>query len=229
MSMVDKGNDDAFAQDESTSFWTHEVCRVWCQPGSASTTATSDFTLEQPSSNIVCVLCGIGSTGSVLHHEGKQTTSTDDNMQSAPLGSTRTTANTMAGGRNVLPTGLVKCAAKGCCITFHPMCATLATKLLAARPIDSHARDRKSRKRSPSDVAGRHHDGVQNDFEERKASDIYLCKQYTLNLVETKHGEDSHFDAASTIVPVAFCGLHNPDRELELYGCLPGGDIIQND
>ena len=198
--------------------WTHEVCRVWCQPTTSAPSVavpSGNSTTDHLRSNsaVVCVLCGTG------------------NCSGADV------------GIDSLPTGLVKCAAKGCCATFHPMCALLATKMLP-RPATTHRSSedstpnspkgaRKSRKKNPSDTAGaagKKGGDETFDLEERRVQDIHLCKQYTLTLAEVSHEDGSGSSStSSTIVPVAFCGLHNPKRETELVGCLPGGGVIKEE
>ena len=85
-----------------------------------------------------------------------------------------------------------------------------------------------SRKTKPSDTAGaagkKKVDDKTDDLEERRIQDIHLCKQYTLTLAEVNH-DGGAGSTVATIVPVAFCGLHNPQREAELIGCLPGGGV----
>ena len=220
MSMVGVGvggGSRAEGDTPAQPLWTHEVCRVWCQPTTStpSVAMPSNSTANHLRSNsrVVCVLCGSG------------------NCSGADV------------GIDNLPTGLVKCAAKGCCATFHPMCALLATKMLP-RPATTHRSSediasnspkgaRKSRKKNPSDVAGaagKKRGDETFDFEERRVQDIHLCKQYTLTLAEVSHEDGSDSSSTSaTFVPVAFCGLHNPKREAELVGCLPGGGIIEED
>jgi len=198
--------------------WTHDVCRIWSQSEAAPHTADiSGFSLEHPSTSVVCALCG--TSGGISHHEGKETI---DNVRTDLLDSKRN-----EGGHGILPPGLIKCAAKGCGITFHPMCATLATRLLP-HPAGSNA-TRKVRKGSPGDVGQRSGFQKATSMEASTMVDVHLSKQYTLTLVDVKHGKDSDCDATSSIVPVAFCGLHNPERESEFYGRLPGGHITHND
>ena len=212
MSMLENSASCAQGEAPAQPLWTHEVCRVWCQ----ATMTPSDMTASPSSATIdhlrsksvtVCVLCGTG------------------------------TCSVAGGGIDNLPPGLVKCAAKGCCATFHPMCALLATRMLP-RPAttpkstedstpNSPKSAKKSRKTKSSETAGAA--GKKNakkidDIEERRTRDIHLCKQYTLTLAEVNHDSGAGPNVA-TIVPVAFCGLHNPKREAELIGCLPGGGV----
>lgn len=210
------GGSSAEGDTPAKPVWTHEVCRVWCQPttNTPSVAVPSNSTADHLRSNsaVVCVLCGTG------------------NCSGADV------------GIDNLPTGLVKCAAKGCCATFHPMCALLATKMLP-RPATTHRSSedstpnspkgaRKSRK-NPSDTAGaagKKGGDESFDLEERRVQDIHLCKQYTLTLAEVSHEDGSGSSStSSTIVPVAFCALHNPKRETELVGCLPGGGVIEEE
>lgn len=214
MSMLENSATCAQGKAPAQPLWTHEVCRVWCQATttpSVMTASPSSATIDRLRSNsvAVCVLCGTG------------------------------TCSVAGGGIDSLPPGLVKCAAKGCCATFHPMCALLATRMLP-RPAttpksaedstctpNSPKSAKPSRKTKPSETAGAA--GKKNaekihDLEERRTRDIHLCKQYTLTLAEVNH-DGGAGSTVATIVPVAFCGLHNPQREAELIGCLPGGGV----
>lgn len=97
---------------------------------------------------------------------------------------------------------LIRCAASGCQVRFHPMCGLLASKISTSE----------AQGEMPSDKLGR-----------MKILDVQLCKQYTLTMM--KCNTDSEVEK-TTIRPVAFCGLHNPIRDTSLYGCLPCGGIV---
>jgi hypothetical protein len=61
-------------------------------------------------------------------------------------------------------------------------------------------------------------------------ADKKLCKEYTLKLVQLTRTEQGVGSACKenkmTIIPVAFCGIHNHQRKDCFYGCLPGGAAI---
>jgi hypothetical protein len=97
--------------------------------------------------------------------------------------------------------GITKCAGNGCSILFHPMCATLVSKMATAtiHPVE---------------------DTQSKDLKLRKQQDVYLSTQATLTMMCFNRGK------ISTLMPVAFCGYHNPLREPTFYGCYPAGELI---
>lgn len=99
---------------------------------------------------------------------------------------------------------LTRCAASGCRVLFHPMCALLGSKIATSE----------ARGEMPSDK-----------LERMKILDSQLCKQYTLTMMKCTT-MDSNGEENTTIRPVAFCGLHNPIRETSLYGCYPCGGLV---
>jgi len=117
--------------------------------------------------------------------------------------------------------GLTRCAARGCFVAFHPMCALLATKVGDKGGKAKSVRTRKTRH-------------TEQATEEKKSDeeDEKLCKEYTLQLVQLTRTEGPMGGAAeedtttTTILPVAFCGIHNPSRADSCFGCLPGGAAI---
>lgn len=110
--------------------------------------------------------------------------------------------------------GLTRCAARGCCVAFHPMCAVIASRMGTAEDSRTDKKRQRSSRHTSSDP-----------IEE----DIKLCNEYTLQLVQLSRPEatvnDNGEDVAPKIVPIAFCGLHNPRRDTSCFGCLPGGKI----
>lgn len=108
--------------------------------------------------------------------------------------------------------GLTRCAARGCFVSFHPMCALLASKTGTYN--QAGKRRRNSR-----------HNNELNEEDEK------LCNEYTLQLVQLSRqgATDSSIlngeDTACNVVPIAYCGLHNPRRDPSYFGCLPGGKI----
>ena len=99
---------------------------------------------------------------------------------------------------------IVRCAASGCQVRFHPMCSLLASKIATSEAAQSEM---------PSDK-----------LERMNILDSQLCKQYTLTMMKCTVGDEEEFK--TTILPVAFCGLHNPIRDTSLYGCYPCGGLI---
>ena len=103
---------------------------------------------------------------------------------------------------------VVKCAAKGCYIRFHAMCALLVTK---------------TRCRANEKVASKKRRLSRLD---RQNIDIQRCLDYTLDVVEVTAQGSSN---TSKFVPIAYCGLHNPLRDDNYFG-LPscGGAIVSS-
>ena len=83
---------------------------------------------------------------------------------------------------------LVKCAAKGCHITFHPMCALILSK--STNKTNSHNEDA--------------------DLEIASRPSLHFCETGIKNPI-----------SANEVLPVAFCGWHNPSRNRSLYGFPP--------
>jgi len=97
--------------------------------------------------------------------------------------------------------GLTKCAGNGCSIHLHPMCAILVSKMIVKSAYPE--------KGVPS-----------TDLLYRKHEDIYLSTQATLTMIHVTQGK------VATLMPVAFCGYHNPVREPTFYGSYPAGQYI---
>jgi hypothetical protein len=60
-----------------------------------------------------------------------------------------------------------------------------------------------------------------------QTEDSQFCKEYSLTAlnclsIEGRMGKDPG-DKCFNLLPVAFCGIHNPKREPSLYGMYPGG------
>ena len=100
---------------------------------------------------------------------------------------------------SLLSSGLIKCAARGCQVHFHPFCALLASKLIDDDDSSSNS----------------------------KSNDAHLVTQYTLDMLEVEHpdNDNNNNSAVVGVVPVGYCGLHNPHRDAEYYGL--GGVICE--
>jgi hypothetical protein len=106
---------------------------------------------------------------------------------------------------------IVLCAAKGCHVAFHPMCGIIAS-LAASADRDSNGSETKEE----SEKAAEH--------------DAFLCTQYRLAMIDTSWTEPtgSTPKARSRILPVGFCGYHNPDRQADFAGLYPGNCYVAN-
>lgn len=188
---------------DSSTNWAHEICRVW-----SSRDNTDDSQLKESPSfsqhfpngsplSNVCALCG---TGGVRCNDASI-------MQ--------------------INSGLTRCAARGCLVTFHSMCALLATKVGTAEDKSGGGKAKSVRTRKT-----RHSDQISeekksdDDNEQVIEADRKLCKEYTLQLVQLTHMDTASGEEKKTTIPVAFCGIHNPRRDDAVYGCLPGGTAI---
>lgn len=152
--------------------WTHEICRIWCQPTGLFSPV---FQVET-----VCAICGLGNLGKLRSNESV--------------------------------VSLTKCAAKGCHVFFHPMCATLVSRV----PSSSE---------NSLDTTSSPVEGKKNFRALNRTIDAELAAQYTFHYVsetdiENKTRSLPH-EQVGRIIPVSFCGWHNPGRELSLFGCPP--------
>ena len=97
---------------------------------------------------------------------------------------------------------LVRCAAVGCTLRFHPMCASIASYAAAVRRVSNPT--------FPVCVGS---------MEKEEDVDIFLCTQYSQDLacVSLEQGK-----AKKWSFPVAYCGIHNPHRAPDRWGLLPG-------
>jgi hypothetical protein len=224
MSALNDGNDTK---------WTHEICRIWCKKSNSTNIILQQTSPSQPMSTPqkksmeasdldfdaikknpvtqLCCLCGMG--------EERVLTSQDYS-------------------------GLIKCAATGCHVMFHPMCAVLATKL--SDVTTSAKLDISAPSNDPMEATLRH--------DHEMELDIALCQEYTLDVFEIEHEYDKTQDESkissssndtlfvvrdnegnayrkqvqSSIVPIGFCGIHNPRRQKSLYGCTPAADTLKS-
>jgi hypothetical protein len=118
-----------------------------------------------------------------------------------------------------LPCGLVKCAAARCQIHFHPMCALLASKLSITQP------ERRTTRGAVTGIAST--DNGVSPLETTKMKDSLLCNEFTLTALKYKATKGAYGknpgEKQLGLIPVAFCGIHNPKREQRFYGMYPKG------
>ena len=108
---------------------------------------------------------------------------------------------------------VVRCAARGCSVKFHPMCAVVASRA---------AQHRQSTERFSSQCE-------QGDGEKDiKDEDSFLCTQYTLSTSSVTVKNEKGKDNTTHLVRLAFCGIHNSNRLPEFYGLNPGGMHYEN-
>lgn len=214
----------------STQQWAHEICRIWC------TGKKCDTSLENSRRTY-----GTSSEPPVTPYKSSKI---DDN------GFDPVMSNTAKANLDVVCAicsvgdvskhekrgGLIKCAAQGCNIRFHPMCATLVTKLHDLKNAIEETTPSSSPRR-PKD------DQIQKDID--------LCTDFTLDVIEVSYEtvqEDKEFKQGDSlfiargndsnskqnrkigkrIIPIGFCPLHNPKREKSFYGCTPGAQMMSD-
>lgn len=119
--------------------------------------------------------------------------------------------------------GLTRCAARGCLVSFHPMCALLASKSKEGMEENSA---KTVRTRMTRHSTGQGVGNTKIDEKEDTEADKKLCREYTLQLVQLTSAHAAGEGDTKTVIPIAFCGIHNQRREDSLYGCLPGGTAI---
>jgi hypothetical protein len=190
--------------------WTHEVCRIWCSSSTQVDTGLiseeSEFgnvdmdksvnsVLEEPIQDLVCSLCGMGK----IHNEGKVNEEVLQIPESPPCEQTSPSA-----------IGLIKCAATGCGIYFHPMCALLYTKLSQEYCNSVAKLDSKDSFQSKGDC-----DSYTLDF-------VQISKKQDRVVADMEERNDTD-DRQTYILPVGFCALHNQIRGTDMYG-MPSTD-----
>jgi len=115
--------------------------------------------------------------------------------------------------------GVATRLASGCSVSFHPMCALLFSKCEASKK-DGEV----SQNGSNQPVSG-----TDRKLENQLAEDKFLCCQYSLRFAKCSiPGEkpSASRPSCSSVLPVCFCGIHNPQRDRSLYGLYPGGKFI---
>ena len=129
----------------------------------------------------LCALCGMGAT----HNLG---TKKEEIISHQPVSFHQDNGVLIGSSLNLVP-GLVRCSARGCFVTFHPMCAVLATRLG-----DDNAQA----------------DSLKSN---RKEKDRDSSMGYTLTLVNVERRNEISAEKCETIIPIAFCALHHSLRE----------------
>jgi len=194
-------------KNEEYQRWTHEVCRIWCSSsinvdtgfsadrkfGGMDMDTSINSVLQDPVQDIVCCLCGMGK----IHNEGQVN---EEVLQVTESPNAQISPSTL---------GLIKCAATGCSLYFHPMCALLYTKF--SQEYFNHLRK----------------DNPKGSFQSKD------CDHYELDFVQVSRKEGTSIVAGMTemneddddeqtyILPVGFCGLHNKLRGADIYGMPP--------
>ena len=218
--------------------WIHEICRIWCQKRSKQEVIGQKHTLSAKNSLKNSIIPPNSPSGPDMNYGdiGLQ------DIKSSPV----TPVCCICGKGEVLQSknqqikGLIKCAATGCHVMFHPMCAVLATKL--------RIKGSSIEKVSSPPLSTNMRQATKDGYAILK--DIDLCKDFTLELLELKHekireaskggerdtlfiargDESSNHDKEMeySIVPVGFCGIHNPKRHETFYGCTPGAKVMSD-
>ena len=176
--------------------WTHDVCRIWCTKQETRQNNTTEIVSKSSlSSRLFKTPTRLSPMQPKCCLCGMGTIHNEGEETEEVL-QVAPSASQGVGADHIAP-GLIKCAAANCNIYFHPMCAQITTKLSQAY-------------------------GESLPLGE-KPSDNLICQQFTLAMAEvttTEQGEEK-----SNFVPIGFCGLHNPDRDADLYGCMPRDNV----
>jgi hypothetical protein len=165
--------------------WLHEVCRIWA----TGTNLKFQEHDDQECISQLCALCGSSDArGPAVENQHEPQTKT------------------------LTPRYTVKCAAEGCHIRVHPMCALVSS-------LNAQSNDESTIRVASQSSFDDDNDGINRD--------ISLCDQYTLTFASVKgvshaFGKDPGF-VRRAMIPVLFCGIHNPKRNSSFYGLYPGG------
>jgi len=177
--------------------WAHDVCRIWSEK-------TAEFA---PSPR------GGGSSSFRGGH-------VFDHTVCVLCGTPNATGGSHANG-------IVKCAASGCSIRFHPMCALFLSKCEERR----HGELNGSVAQKEPNSSHTRNTGCREDptLATLLEDDKHLCRQYSLRFIKCSippSGQNSTRLPSAALLPVCFCGIHNPHRERSLYGLYPGGQQL---
>ena len=196
------------------TLWIHEVCRIWRVPTSP-TGSTQSGLLQGLKNPEICALCGEKGGADTL----TPSNDTDENGEA------------LLHSQASYP--LLKCAAARCQVRFHAMCAFLSSMIFDR---DFEDREIGFEGKAAREEAKNDHPPeaslVSNLLRDAKKNDCRLCKQFTLAAIDCftvtgSQGKDpgnQHF----RVLPVAFCGIHNPKRDRAFYGLYPGGCHLGN-
>lgn len=135
--------------------------------------------------------------------------------------------STVAGDDNG-SNGIIKCGASGCSIHFHPMCALVLSKYENVRMEEPNT-DEEPNGKDAIKQAQLVAPSPDRRLETLVEDDKYLCRQFSLRFVKVAIPGDSAElpqPPVSSVLPVCFCGVHNPRRDRSLYGLYPGGKYI---
>jgi PHD-zinc-finger like domain len=192
---------------EKRTLWVHDICRVWCDISTEIPSLEDDGKGRKAKkslapvvlADVICALCGASNQGDSDKNDG-----------------------------------IVRCAASGCSIYFHPMCALFLSKCdeignkspPCGAESECNYEDANS-KDAPKEKRDRR-------LEQLLEDDKLLCRQYSLRFAKCKIPGIRRIGRACTktspptavVLPVCFCGIHNPKRDRSLYGLYPGGKLI---
>jgi hypothetical protein len=168
--------------------WVHEVCRIW----NIGNILNASFGEQEDQEVSFCALCGKegGSSREVYPKKVDMSRKIET------------------------PRCVVKCAAAGCHVSVHPMCALISSFSATSNDVSPPETDS-----TPDATAD---DAVKRD--------VALCAKYTLTFASIKgttnaFGKDPGI-ARKAVLPALFCGIHNPNRDSSFYGLYPGGEYL---
>ena len=184
--------------------WAHDICRIWCFR------KKPDLKMRNSSAAIESKSIRSPSKLSQVDNDANNTITISPKLK--PIccicGFSDVSKHEDKGG-------LIKCAAVGCTVMFHPMCATLVTKLLdlpdtSSRPTNSFTLDL-------TEVSYE----VIKEKKEKLSDNLFIARG-------GKNADQANKTTVKRIIPVGFCCLHNPKREKSLYGCTPKANIMSH-
>jgi PHD-zinc-finger like domain len=192
---------------ERRTLWVHDVCRVWCDKSteipSLEDGANERMANEAPGSvvlaDVFCALCGASSQGESDKYNG-----------------------------------IVRCAASGCSIYFHPMCALYLSKCDEIGSKGLPCRAETESRDEEANTKERSKEYKDQRLEQLLEDDKFLCRQYSLRFAKCKIPGIRRIGRAyiqppppaAVVLPVCFCGIHNPKRDRSLNGLYPGGQLV---
>ena len=250
------------------SEWTHEICRIWCTrkkepeinqirspPSKTSSSKKSKSASNHKSPSSTPALASLSTPITTLKTKPAGDFINIQDMKKNPVHQICCLCGfDEKSTTNQEYFGLIKCAAVGCHVMFHPMCATLVTKLRAESATIAQGQSKVSSRLDDyytiKDISKLH---KMND--EAIEEDLERTKDFTLDLLEVKfkksiydkendkekaddstlymvrdgskqdEKEQNENDMDYKIIPIGFCGIHNPKRTESLYGCPNNGQF----